>query len=143
MNATPVGTVRSWWTAMQDQDVEALRALVLVDLVSAGGPETRSLGRNALLDGAREFFAAGRIDDWSLSDMEVREHGDAAVCSYLWRENGAIQEQPFLLRGIATDILFRAGGIWRYQAHHVSILPDTTTTVVPGYHDGLMPSHDH
>jgi ketosteroid isomerase-like protein len=114
-------TVRSWWQSMQDNDVSALERLVLDDYVSAGGPGGRTLGRDQLLAEAEQFLRDAVIEDWSVSDLEVRRHGDVAICSYYWTERGTHQEAPFALRGVATDVLVLQDGHWRYQAHHVSM----------------------
>jgi len=122
--STPQDAVHAWWQAMQTQDLPALAATVTPDYLSSGGPTGRSIGRDHLLAEAAEFFAGARIDDWSIADMEVRHHDDAAVCSYVWAERGSHNGQEFAMRGLATDVLVRQDGVWRHQAHHVSMLMD-------------------
>jgi hypothetical protein len=41
------------------------------------------------------FAAAATIDGWQVDDLEVREHGDVAVCAYRWSEHGSHHGQPF------------------------------------------------
>jgi ketosteroid isomerase-like protein len=125
---SPQEAVEQWWQAMQDADVDALRRLVLDDYLSVGGPEGRELGRDTFLAGAERFFAAGRIDAWELGDLQVRGHRDTAICSYAWAERGSHGGHDFAMRGIATDVLVRDGGLWRHQAHHVSVLPEGSGT---------------
>ena len=86
--------VLAWWRAMQTQDREALEHLVCGDYLASGGPSGRTTGRAALLSQADEFFAAATIDGW-VDDLEVREHGDVAVCAYRWSEHGSHHGQPF------------------------------------------------
>jgi ketosteroid isomerase-like protein len=119
----PADAVRAWWQAMAAKDVRELEALALDDYVGAGGPNGRELGRSALVEGASAFFADATIDAWQVDDLEVRQHGDAAVCSYRWREHGLHAGAPFALAGIATDVLVRRDGRWRLQSHHVSMAP--------------------
>jgi ketosteroid isomerase-like protein len=54
---------------------------------------------------------------------EVRDLGDAAVCSYTWSETGTHDGAGFSLSGVATDVLVREDGRWLHRAHHVSMLP--------------------
>jgi ketosteroid isomerase-like protein len=119
--STPGSTVRSWWQSMQDKDVSALGRMTLDDYVSAGGPGGRTVGRDKLVAEAKQFLANAAIEDWSVTDLEVRQHGDVAVCSYIWTERGRHQGRAFELRGVATDVLVLRDRRWRYQAHHVSI----------------------
>jgi ketosteroid isomerase-like protein len=119
--STPVTTVRSWWQSMQDKDLSTLERLVLDDYVSAGGPGGRTLGRDQLLAEAEQFLDNAAIDEWTVSDLEVRQHGDVATCSYYWTERGTHQGTAFDLRGVATDVLVLRDGRWQYQAHHVSM----------------------
>lgn len=125
---SPQQAIERWWQAMQDADVDALRRLVLDDYLSVGGPEGRELGRDAFLAGAERFFAAGRIGAWELGDVEVRRHGDTAICSYVWAEHGSHDGRDFAMRGVATDVLVRQHGDWRHQAHHVSVLSNGSGT---------------
>jgi ketosteroid isomerase-like protein len=106
---------------MQDKDVSALERMTLDDYLSVGGPGGRTVGRDQLLAEAKEFLAAAAIEDWSVADLEVRRHGDVAVCSYFWTERGKHQGAAFELGGVATDVLVLLDGRWRYQAHHVGI----------------------
>lgn len=119
---TPETAVRAWWQAMADGDLGALEATVMPDYLSSGGPTGRSIGRESLLAEAADFFASARIDDWSLTDVEVRHHDGTAVCSYLWAERGSHNDQEFSMRGLATDVLVWQDGVWRHQAHHVSLV---------------------
>jgi ketosteroid isomerase-like protein len=119
--STPGSTVRSWWQSMQDKDVAALERMTLDDYVSAGGPGGRTLGRHTLVAEAKRFLAAAAIEHWSVTDLEVRRHGNVAVCSYRWTERGLHQDRAFELRGVATDVLVLRDRRWRYQAHHVSM----------------------
>jgi ketosteroid isomerase-like protein len=105
---------------LQDKDLPALERMALDDYVSVGGPGGRTVGRDTLVAEAEQFLANAAIDDWSVTDLEVRQHGDVAVCSYLWTERGIHQDMAFELRGLATDVLVWRDGRWRYQAHHVS-----------------------
>jgi ketosteroid isomerase-like protein len=119
--STPQAAVLSWWQSMQDKDVSALERMTLADYLSAGGPGGRTLGRDRFLAEAEQFLGNAAIQDWSVSDIEVRQHGDVAVCSYLWTERGVHQDSAFALGGVATDVLVLRDGRWRYQAHHVSM----------------------
>lgn len=125
MTATPQAAVTAWWQAMQDRDPQALSELALPDYLSCGGPAGRSVGRFALIAEATAFFAQARIDEWAVDAMEVRQYGDAAVCSYIWSETGVHLGAPFAMRGLATDVLIRRDRRWWHLAHHVSPLPDT------------------
>ena len=120
--STPQSAVLSWWQSMQDKDLPALERMTLEDYVSAGGPGGRTVGRDTFVAEAEQFLANAAIQDWSVTDLQVRQHGDVAVCSYLWTERGAHQDVAFDLRGIATDVLVLRDGQWRHQAHHVSML---------------------
>jgi ketosteroid isomerase-like protein len=119
----PADAVRSWWHAMATKDVRGLEALALDDYLAAGGPNGRELGRSALIEGAVTFFADATIDGWQVDAIEVREHGDTAVCSYRWCESGVHAGAQFAIAGIATDVLVLRDGRWRLQAHHVSMSP--------------------
>ena len=120
----PRDAVTAWWTAMANGDIAALADLAAEDYMSVGGPQGRELGRDAFLAGARQFFADARIDAWAIEDLEVRDLGDAAVCSYTWSETGRHRDVAFDLAGMATDVLVRIDGGWLHQARHVSMPPD-------------------
>ena len=67
------------------------------------------------------------MDEWQVADLEVRDLGQAAVCSYRWSERGSHSGDPFSLEGVATDVLVLRGTKWVYQAHHVSLVSDRET----------------
>jgi ketosteroid isomerase-like protein len=113
--------VAAWWQAMQDGDLDSIAAVTLPDHISTGGPEGRTVGREPLLELTMAFFASASIEEWSVTEMEVREHGDVAVCSYKWAEHGLIDGATFELCGIATDVLVFRDGRWYHQAHHVGL----------------------
>lgn len=117
----PRETVLAWWRAMQHGDLESLESLALPDYMSCGGPDGQTLGRNELLTGAASFFAEAVVERCAVDNLELRELGDVAVCTYRWSETGRQRDAPFSFAGVATDVLVRSDGGWRYQAHHVSI----------------------
>jgi ketosteroid isomerase-like protein len=57
-----------------------------------------------------------------VTDVEIREHDDVAVCSYLWSESGEHEGDRFDMSGVATDVLVLEDGLWRYLAHHVGMI---------------------
>ncbi|SEF18795.1 nuclear transport factor 2 family protein [Jiangella alba] len=120
--STPEQAVDAWWQAMQDRDADTLTALTLPDYIASGGPDGRSIGRDALLAEAAAFFTTAQVDDWTVSELVSRTHGPVAVCSYAWSEHGTVGGQPFALSGLATDVLVLDDGAWRHQAHHVSLV---------------------
>jgi ketosteroid isomerase-like protein len=79
------------------------------------------VGRTALLEGAATFFAQASVDEWHVDDLDLRDHGDVAVCVYRWRERGVHAGSPFALAGIATDVLVLRDDRWQLQSHHVSM----------------------
>lgn len=119
----PAEAVRTWWHAMATKDLRALEDLALHDYIASGGPTGREIGRTALIEGAAAFFADADIDEWDVDALEVRTHGDVAVCTYRWSESGTHGGNAFALAGVATDVLVRQDGRWRVQAHHVSMAP--------------------
>jgi ketosteroid isomerase-like protein len=119
VGADPRDAVRGWWRAMQQGEIETLAGLAAEDYLS-WGPDGRTSGRDALLDAAATFFAEAVVEHCGVEDLEVRDLGALAVCSYRWSESGRHRGQPFALAGVATDVLVRNGDGWRYQAHHVS-----------------------
>ena len=119
----PAVAVRAWWLAMTTNDLDALHELALEDVVTQGGPDGRQVGRSALIEGAAAFFADASVEEWQVEDVEVRDHGDVAVCAYRWSERGVHAGTPFALAGIATDVLVLRAGRWRLQSHHVSMAP--------------------
>jgi ketosteroid isomerase-like protein len=118
---TPRSAVLNWWRALQNKDVAAIARMTLDDYISSGGPGARTVDKREFLVGTGQFLAGAVIEDWSVSDLEVRQHGDVAVCSYLWSERGSHEGGVFNLHGVATDVLVFDEGRWRHQAHHVSM----------------------
>ncbi len=116
----PRSAVMAWWQSMQDKDVDAIERMTLDDYISSGGPGARTLGKQEFLEGMEQFLATAESEDWSVSGLEVREHGDVAVCSYLWSERGSHGGEDFDFDGAATDVLIFRGGRWHHQAHHIS-----------------------
>ena len=106
----PHFAIVAWWQSMQDNNVDAIERMALDDYVASGGPGPRTLGKHEFLEGVRHFLAAAVLEDWSVSDLEVREHGDVAVCSYLWSERGFHGGEGFDLGG-ATDVLLFEGAV--------------------------------
>lgn len=123
-STSPEAAVQRWWEAMRAGDLDALDRLLLDDYLSSGGPGTRTLGRAEVLEQARDFFANAEIETFALAAMRLRRHGDVAVCVYEWSEAGVHAGERFAMRGLATDVLVRAGGDawWAHQAHHVSMV---------------------
>jgi ketosteroid isomerase-like protein len=126
---TPVEAVKAWWTAMQTGDIAALSNLLAEDYLVTGGPDGRTLGRDAVLEQAAVFNATSRIDDWSISAIEVRAGADHAVCSYQWTERGTHAGTEFTLAGLATDVLRSQGTAWVHQARHVTLFAPATPHV--------------
>ncbi|MDX5895390.1 nuclear transport factor 2 family protein [Rubrobacter radiotolerans] len=120
MRPTPRSAIVAWWQAMQEKDVDAIERMTLDDYISSEGPGGRTLGKHEFMEEARLFLGAAEIEDWSVSGLEVRTHGDVAVCSYVWDEQGSQGSEEFDFGGVATDVLVFEGGRWRHQAHHVS-----------------------
>jgi ketosteroid isomerase-like protein len=118
--ADPRAAVRAWWRAMHHGEIETLARLAAEDYLS-WGPDGRTSGRDALLEGAAAFFAEAVVERCEVDDFEVRDLGAVAVCSYRWSESGQHRGEPFAFGGVATDVLVRQRDGWRYQAHHVSI----------------------
>jgi ketosteroid isomerase-like protein len=118
---TPESTVMGWWLTMQTRKLDALEHMTLPDYIAVGGPFGRTIGREVMLEQAKRFLFNSVIDDWSVTDLEVRRHGDVSVCSYLWTERGKHNGKAYEIGGIATDVLVRRGGHWLIQAHHVSV----------------------
>jgi ketosteroid isomerase-like protein len=118
---TPRSAVLNWWRALQNKDVAAIERMTLDDYISSGGPGARTVDKNQFLEGTGQFLAGAVIEDWVVSGLEVRQHRDVAVCSYLWSERGSHEGVEFDLHGVATDVLVFEEGRWRHQAHHVSM----------------------
>jgi ketosteroid isomerase-like protein len=126
----PSDAVTAWWTAIQSNDLTALRELLAEDYIVSGGPEGRTIGRQDVLDQAAAFSADATIDDWTISAIELRVGTDHAVCSYRWDERGTHAGTPFMFSGLATDVLHFEAGTWRHQARHVSMLANPTDDTV-------------
>ena len=118
---TPRSAVLNWWRALQNKDVAAIEGMTLDDYISSGGPGARTVDKSEFLEDTGQFLAGAVIEDWAVSDLEVRRHGDVAVCSYLWSERGSHEGEELDLHGVATDVLVFDEGRWRHQAHHVSM----------------------
>jgi ketosteroid isomerase-like protein len=118
---TPQSTIRGWWLTMQTRRLDALEQMTLPDYIAVGGPFGRTIGREEMLKQAKEFLFNSTIEDWSVTDLEVRRHGDVCVCSYLWTERGEHAGKSYEIGGVATDVLVHREGHWLIQAHHVSV----------------------
>jgi hypothetical protein len=117
----PKSTVMGWWLTMQTRKLDALEHMTLPDYIAVGGPFGRTIGRDVMLRQAKQFLFDSTIDDWSVSDLEVRHHGDVCVCSYLWTERGSYKGKAYEIGGIATDVLVWRERRWLIQSHHVSV----------------------
>jgi hypothetical protein len=89
-----------------------------------GAGRWRNIGRERILEVADRAFARSTIKEWSIDDIELREHGDVAVCAYYWSELFIRDGVESWLEGYATDVLVHSGGRWCYQSHHVSNLTE-------------------
>jgi ketosteroid isomerase-like protein len=118
---TPESTVMGWWLTMQTRKLDALEHMTLPDYIAVGGPFGRTIGREVMLKQAKEFLFNSTIEDWSVTDLQIRRHGDVCVCSYLWTERGKHSGKAYEIGGVATDVLVRREGQWLIQAHHVSV----------------------
>ena len=118
---TPKSTVMGWWLTMQTRKLDALEHMTLPDYIAVGGPFGRTVGREAMLKQAKEFLFNSTIEDWSVTDLELRRHGDVCVCSYLWTERGKYNGKAYEIGGIATDVLVWRERRWLIQSHHVSV----------------------
>jgi len=118
---TPKSTVMGWWLTMQTRKLDALEHMTLPDYIAVGGPFGRTIGRDVMLKQAKKFLFNSVIDDWSVTELEVRRHGDVSVCSYLWTERGERNGKAYEIGGVATDVLVRRDNQWFIQAHHVSV----------------------
>jgi ketosteroid isomerase-like protein len=87
-----------------------------------GGGRRRNIGRERILEVAQRSFARSTIIRWLVDQIEVRRHGDVAVCSYYWSEQAVLDGADLAVAGFATDVLVLQDGEWRYQSHHVSNL---------------------
>lgn len=115
--------VRSWWVAMTTRDVDALSSIVSDACVFSGGPQGREVGRAQLLATAQAFFADGAIHHWEIDDLRIDAHGDSAVATYTWTEDGEHAGISFHLDGIATDVFCHDVDRWVMIARHVGATP--------------------
>src|SRR6266511_263882 len=90
--STPGSAVMSWWQSLQDKDVPALARMALDDYLSVGGPDGRRVGRDKFPAEAEQFLADAAVQDWLVTDLEVRQHEVVAVCSYRGTERGIHQD---------------------------------------------------
>jgi ketosteroid isomerase-like protein len=117
---TPRDAVLAWWQAIKDKDTATLAAVLHEEHISAGGPGNRTVGRAAALADVEAFLAHGSVDSWEVCDVEERDLGGTAVCSYRWQESAHHDRAPFRLSGLATDVLVRSPRGWVIAAHHTS-----------------------
>jgi hypothetical protein len=76
------------------------------------------VGRDTLVAEAEQFLANAVIQDWSVTDLEVRQHGDVAVCSYRWTERAIL---PLISRPIRQRLAsHRLAGLGRSVALNAS-----------------------
>ncbi|MGB4780061.1 YybH family protein [Microbacterium sp.] len=113
--------IRRWWTAMKDQDLATLSAIVDEQCTFLGGPDGRETGLTDFLANARKFFAQGEIHEWRIDQLRIATYDQTAVATYAWSEAGAHGEETFSLDGIATDVYRGAGESWVLIARHVGM----------------------
>ncbi|MFN0090774.1 MAG: nuclear transport factor 2 family protein [Acidimicrobiales bacterium] len=77
--STPTDAVRAWWAAMQAGDLDALASLLADDYLVTGGPEGRLVGRSAVIEQTAQFSAEAAVDDWAISDLELRAGADPSA----------------------------------------------------------------
>jgi|GEM_PF-2348734 len=127
---TPLAAVHRWWTAWERKDLDLIGAMALEDYIEfTGNSDGPRLGRATLLEVARRAFARATIRRWEVSEPVIRQEGNVAVVAYRWTEQATLEGRALSLQGIATDVLVRRKGMWRYLSHHSTPLRRTEWTI--------------
>jgi ketosteroid isomerase-like protein len=111
-----------WCTAERAGDTERLDAL-LTDDFTAVGPLGFILPKSAWQ--ARHRPGELVYDSFSLAEVQVRVHGEAAVVTARNNTSGGYQGHPIPEATRATLVLVRDAGHWRLAAAHMSFLAGT------------------
>lgn len=118
-------TVRRWWRAWIEKDVETLERMVDPEytelsetkrLLAAGPRSVREL-----LEEARRCTEEVAITDWELFDPVTRLFEHTVVCNYCFRLSGQRRGRSFAFEGRASDVLARKDGQWRLVSHEGSL----------------------
>lgn len=62
-----------------------------------------------------------RVDVAEISDLKIRMHGDVAVLTGAYHEQGATKGEPYDYHDRFTDVWMKKSGKWRVVASHYSI----------------------
>lgn len=110
-----------WPRAEQAGDTARLDRLLTDDFVGTG-PLGFTLPRQAWL---ARFGQGLRYDEFSVEDLQPREHGDTAVVLGRHRQTGSFGGAPIPQVLQATHVLTRDGAGWRLAAVHMSFVAGT------------------
>lgn len=107
-----------WNDAYKRGDIDAMNALVVDDFIITveDGATYSKAGYLAHLAGTTE-----RVTLAEISDVQVRVHGNVAVVTGAYREEGTSKGKPYEYRDRFTDVWLGSEGKWRLLASHYSI----------------------
>ena len=107
-----------WNDAYKHGDIEAMNTLLADDFIITveDGATYSKTGYIAHLRDSAEHVAVAEI-----SDVKVRVHGNVAVVTGAYHEDGTAKGKPYQYRDRFTDIWLKGEGRWQLVASHYSI----------------------
>ena len=97
----------------REQRFDDLANYIASDVVVVAPNGDRVKGRDAAVDGYREFMKRCDVRAFDTSDYSVTERGEAAIVEYAWRMQWSDGDAEFDAKGRETLVLSRRDGAWR------------------------------
>lgn len=109
---------QKWADAYKKRQVDVLSALLSDDYLIT--MEDGSVyGKVGFI--SRTATPSERVDVSEFADLKIRVHGDAAVVTGNYHEQGESSGKPYEYRDRMTDVWMRLDGKWKLVASHYSI----------------------
>jgi len=115
-----IGREQKWVEALANSDIVALDSILSDTYV-----DTDEHGQRTNKQGVLSALKSGDLNFESikLSDMKVREYGDAAVVTGSAEQTGNYKGQSLPTRIVFTDTFIKENGKWKAVASHRSAIP--------------------
>lgn len=121
MTRGPVETIKALDTFWSEGRFDELGELLADDVVVVGSHGNRFTGREAVLNGYRDFRRLAEVKHFAPTNYLATIHSDAAVVEYEWTMQWVMSGKTHDARGKEILALTRDSGawliIWRTQIH--------------------------
>lgn len=109
---------KKWTESYKHRDISLLSSLLAEDFIITI-EDGSTYGKAGYISHSAD--SSVRVDGAELSDLKVRLHGDTAVVTGAYHENGESKGKHYEYHDRLTDVWMKRAGKWQVIASHYSV----------------------